>query len=667
MQYARLLSSTPEKNANVTLYHHNGGDVSGNIVDVIGDFIQYTIGPEIRLGSPLLNEDRDVVGIHVGLWDSSNESAQTTCKGIKIQSILVGFTKHILKSLGDKTENELWLDKINQIPKAEYEFIGSGGYAKVYKITIQAELAIKIVRGVGTLNECATQVRALEKEYGVVTSLDNHPRIIKFFGFVTDVTEVQLMIIMEYLEGGSLANKLKDKKPLPNNSVYKYFVQILEGVDFLHQRNIYHSDINPANILLTSDDNIKICDFGIAVGLEWQTDSSATSSHVKGDYHYMSPERLNNASRSAANDIWSIGATFVQMISDQQINHQETFPQIVLNILQYKIFINGMPYSEFLKTLSDFNLKKKIISRTICIESCRANCQQLLSILPTKKFSLVRRIPKQTLIRAGENYINISGMSYKSALDELFLADYANDVVRAIRLRDNTGDLRDVYSAPHDTTLFVYSVCHMRDSDTLLVCSGEKGPDQKYAKWLVVLSRNGIEWREAQRVQTDGIGRCCQLSDSRLLIAEWFSTYMELFRVVSGPRIARVHRIHVPEKYYWFSAKGGSNTLVAMSYGDHSVRVHRLCCDRLEELARIQFKSPGRLLWLADRLLVAVWDRDMQSHAVIDLEMSSTRLESGRKLIATSENVQVSMWCAVDDALAIVDSKSKDILHYSFV
>ena len=105
--------------------------------------------------------------------------------------------------------------------------------------------------------------------------------------------------------------------PLPNYSVHRHFVQILNGVEFFHQRNIYHSDIKPANILVTSEDNIKICDFGIAVGNEWQTESSATTSNMKGDFHYtrMSPERLNNAPRNAANDIWSLGATFVQMIS----------------------------------------------------------------------------------------------------------------------------------------------------------------------------------------------------------------------------------------------------------------------------------------------------------------------------------------------------------------
>ena len=113
---------------------------------------------------------------------------------------------------------------------------------------------------------------------------------------------------------------------------------------------------------------------------------------MKGDFHYMSPERPNNAPRSAANDIWSIGTTFLQMITGQQINHKDTF-QIIVN-LENRILINGIPYDEFLKTLQDENYKKKIISRTLCTESNRANCRELLSILP-KLFCL---FPKQTLI-----------------------------------------------------------------------------------------------------------------------------------------------------------------------------------------------------------------------------------------------------------------------------
>ena len=149
---------------------------------------------------------------------------------------------------------------------------------------------------------------------------------------------------MEYMERGSLADKLRDQKPLPDNSVISYLTQILEGGSFLHRRKIFHSDIKPANILFFAEDKLKISDFGIAVGSLMQTKSSATSSHFQGDFHYMSPERLNGAERSAANDIWIVGATLVHMISGQPLNHLDNIMQPLINISQYKIFISGKLY-----------------------------------------------------------------------------------------------------------------------------------------------------------------------------------------------------------------------------------------------------------------------------------------------------------------------------------
>ena len=214
-----------------------------------------------------------------------------------------------------------------------------------------------------------------------MTRLGNHPRIIQFFAIVPDETNYRSMLVMEYMERGSLADKLRDKKPLPENSVLTYLTQILEGVGFLHRREIYHSDIKPANILFNAEDNLKISDFGIAVGIESQTMSFATFSPIQYNFHYMSPERLNGADRSAANDILSVFATFVCMISGQPLNHLETFAQLINNISQYKICINGNPYSEYMQTLNENDFKKKVISRTLCNKSNRANGQQLLRIL----------------------------------------------------------------------------------------------------------------------------------------------------------------------------------------------------------------------------------------------------------------------------------------------
>ena len=231
----------------------------------------------------------DVVGIHAGSLGTAHESAAgntADSKATNIQAILNAFTKYVLKMLNGKTENELWLEKINMIPPTEFQLIGSGGYGQVYKIKVKTESTRISCQNCSRCMEHSSdyepQIRALEKEYRLVSSLDNHPRIIQFFAFVPDVNKLRIMIVMEYLAGGSLADKLKDHKPLSNYKVHKYLVQILDGLDFLHQRNIYHSDIKPANILFTEQDNIKICDFGIAV--ELQTESSATSSHMKGTY-----------------------------------------------------------------------------------------------------------------------------------------------------------------------------------------------------------------------------------------------------------------------------------------------------------------------------------------------------------------------------------------------
>ena len=107
---------------------------------------------------------------------------------------------------------------------------------------------------------------------------------------------------------------------------------------------------------------MKISDFKTAEGIESQTKSSASSSNFQGDFHYMSPERL----KGAANDMWSVGASFVHMISGQPLNHLDTTITLFSkNISQYKICINGIPYSEYLETLNDNDFKKKVISRTL--------------------------------------------------------------------------------------------------------------------------------------------------------------------------------------------------------------------------------------------------------------------------------------------------------------
>ena len=278
---------------------------------------------------------------------------------------------------------------------------------------------------------------------------------------------------------------------------------------------------------------------------------------------------------------------------------------------------------------------------------------------------LKRRNSMQNIIRAGEKEPWIVGMSYNSARDELFFVDRRNHAVRVMRLRQNPIDLRDIYKAPHDKLPDVYTVCHMRDTDTLLVSSWEDGADGVDGSWLVALARNGPVWRETHRVQIEKPAYTCSvLSDSQVLVGQWYSTDLELYRVESG-RIVYVNRIHLPEQYKWFTATSSTDTCVALFYDDDTVRVHRLHENKLDELARMDAHAP-RLVWLDGRLTVNEYDADMSSDAVIQLDVKGKELERRHELIASSSGLRVGSWCPVDNGLAIFDYDSFEVLHYSF-
>ncbi|KAK9761435.1 Protein kinase C signaling pathway involved MAPKK protein [Basidiobolus ranarum] len=142
------------------------------------------------------------------------------------------------------------------------------------------------------------------------------PYIVSFYGAYLDEEDTSISICMEYCHGGSfdaICRKAAEKGGRIGEGVLgKIAVAVLNGLVYLHSRHIIHRDVKPSNILLTSDGNIKLCDFGVSGEL---IDSIAAT--FVGTSYYMAPERIQGARYAVQSDIWSLGLTIIEIANSR--------------------------------------------------------------------------------------------------------------------------------------------------------------------------------------------------------------------------------------------------------------------------------------------------------------------------------------------------------------
>jgi len=135
----------------------------------------------------------------------------------------------------------------------------------------------------------------------------NSPYIVGYYGAYHSDGEINMCV--EYMDGGSLDLALKQEGKIPEKYTRKITYAVLRGLSYLRERHqIIHRDVKPSNILVNSQGEIKICDFGVSGQL---IDSMANS--FVGTRSYMSPERLEGSQYSVASDLWSLGLSLVEM------------------------------------------------------------------------------------------------------------------------------------------------------------------------------------------------------------------------------------------------------------------------------------------------------------------------------------------------------------------
>ena len=278
--------------------------------------------------------------------------------------------------------------------------IGRGAMGVVFKVWDNIEedfKAIKMVPHAIAFDHLA--FNSLKKEVKAASKVI-HPNVVKVMGL--EATDMTYFIVMEYIEGETLGQKLAESpdEKLNEQDVIRYMSQIAEGLNEAHKRGVVHLDLKPQNIMVKKSGEIKILDFSISYQMT-QSVTVLTGQHFStGTLPYMAPEQLSKkfGKIDKQTDIWGFGATMYHLLSgkipyenrEQIVNDDES---------AFDIQHISEPTENFIKKCMEKNRKYRyknmgeviealhLINKDIhkSLHSTQANSSDIKLELPSKK------------------------------------------------------------------------------------------------------------------------------------------------------------------------------------------------------------------------------------------------------------------------------------------
>src|SRR5271166_1295830 len=198
----------------------------------------------------------------------------------------------------------------------DYEILGvlgEGGMGKVFKVRNVISDRIEAMKVL--LPDLAGRQDLADRflrEIKLLAGL-NHPNIAALRTALT--LNNQLVMVMEYVEGTTLATRL-EQGPIPPADAVNYVDQVLGALSYAHRQKVIHRDIKPANMMLTPEGVVKLMDFGIARS---GTDRGLTmTGTTMGSLYYMSPEQVKGQATDQRSDLYSLGVSLYEMLTGQR-------------------------------------------------------------------------------------------------------------------------------------------------------------------------------------------------------------------------------------------------------------------------------------------------------------------------------------------------------------
>ena len=195
-----------------------------------------------------------------------------------------------------------------------YVEIGRGGFATVYSADDKAlgrKVAVKVLRHLDD-----DGIRRFQREARILADLGSHQNLAVIYRFA-ETANGNPCFVMEYVPGGSLADSLANNGTVEVKTAISYAGQVARALMHTHARGIVHRDIKPSNILLATDGQVKLSDFGIAVI------RSASATLNAATFEHAAPEVfLNGATKNdERSDVYSLGSTLFNLIDGSAPYH----------------------------------------------------------------------------------------------------------------------------------------------------------------------------------------------------------------------------------------------------------------------------------------------------------------------------------------------------------
>jgi serine/threonine-protein kinase len=215
-------------------------------------------------------------------------------------------------------------------------FLGKGSIGKVYLARhrrIGRRVALKTVHLEQKFEDDEDRIefyKRLQREAELCAAMQ-HPNIVTLYdvGYEDDVVSY---LATEYVDGESLLARLRRTRPLPLDEALSIAADVLRGLAYAHSKGVIHRDIKPANILLTSEGQAKIADFGVARPLN---SSLTVSRSLVGTPNYMSPEQVKTSPVSTRSDLFSAGVVIYEMLTGLKPFASTELSGILYNVVNH--------------------------------------------------------------------------------------------------------------------------------------------------------------------------------------------------------------------------------------------------------------------------------------------------------------------------------------------